>query len=119
MKKFNMTDLVACLENIDQSAEEGYMWFPQFKVDSGTLLNTEAVKQLAAYGPMKPHTVINRNILEISHPLDKNMLRIQEQAQDAIVRGEFVVGLVSKDLLSVFKIPIFMTLVSKNDFIDI
>jgi hypothetical protein len=114
-----MTDLVACLESSDQPPESGHIWFPQFKIDSGTLFNSEYLKVMQSYNQDKPLTLLNRNILEISHPLDKSLLKMQDHPDDAIVKGEFVVGLLSKDLLSVFKIPIFMTLVSKNDFIDI
>lgn len=51
--------------------------------------------------------------------LDKDMLKIREQSNDAIIRGEFVTGLISKELLSSFKIPIFMTLVTKAHFIEV
>jgi hypothetical protein len=41
------SDLLACLQNNDSQTEEGLVWFPQFKVDSGYLLNTELIKYMS------------------------------------------------------------------------
>jgi hypothetical protein len=40
-------DLLACLQSNDSQPEEGLVWFPQFKVDSGYLLNTELIKYMS------------------------------------------------------------------------
>ena len=52
-------------------------------------------------------------------PLDKDTLKVKDLESDTIIKGEFVAGMISKDLLSTFKIPILMTLVTKTDFIDL
>ncbi len=62
---------------------------------------------------------MSRNVFEISTPLTNDTVSFKEQEHDVTITGEFVAGLISKELLSTFKIPIFMTLVTKNDFIEL
>jgi hypothetical protein len=63
--------------------------------------------------------MVTRDSLEISMETNGDHLRIKEQETDAVIKGEFVVGIISKDLLSILKIPMLMTLITKNNFIDI
>jgi hypothetical protein len=116
--------LIAALSGSE--TEEGSIWIPQFKVDSGLICNIEAAKQLNDLAAERPCSVddsltqvINRNLLELSIDIDKDSLKLKEHESDAVIRGEFVVGLISKDLLSDFKIPLFMTLITKAHYIDV
>jgi hypothetical protein len=70
-------------------------------------------------GRLGSSQLVNRNSLEVGMELDRDMLKIREQPNDAIIRGEFVAGLFSKELLTAFKIPIFMTLVTKAHFTEV
>lgn len=116
-KRFALADLVAVMEQKTEN-EGGTLWFPQFRIDSGLLLDSETAKQLQTL-PQPPKTVASRTLLEVGTGSDKSMLRYKEQEGDIIIKGEFVAGLVSVDLLATFKIPLFMTLVSKSNFIDL
>lgn len=117
-KRFALADLIAVMEQKSES-EGGTLWFPQFRIDSGLLLDSETAKQLQNLPNPVPKTVASRTLLEVGTGSDKSMLRYKEQDSDIIIKGEFVAGLVSVDLLSTFKIPLFMTLVSKSNFIDL
>jgi hypothetical protein len=57
--------------------------------------------------------------MEVSHKLDEDMLKITKNENDAYIQTEFIVGLLNKDLLTTFKIPLIMTHVKKEDFIII
>lgn len=116
-KRFALADLVAVMEQKTEN-EGGTLWFPQFRIDSGLLLDSETAKQLQTL-PQPPKTVASRTLLEVGTGSDKSMLRYKEQEGDIIIKGEFVAGLVSVDLLATFKIPLFMTLISKSNFIDL
>lgn len=56
-KKFHMADLMLCLETTSENNEGGFIWFPQFKVDSGCIFNPEACKQLSLHKEYPPKTV--------------------------------------------------------------
>ena len=55
-----MADLVAALQ--EGQTEEGFIWLPQFKVDSGLVSNPEVLKQLSSLVDDRPETVYRANI---------------------------------------------------------
>lgn len=117
-KRFALADLIAVMEQ-NVEGDSGIVWFPQFNVDSGVLLDSETTKLLQQLPNQVPKTAASRSVLEVSTSGDKSMLRFKEQETDIVIKGEFVAGLVSIDLLSTFKIPLFMTLVTKTHFIEL
>lgn len=55
----------------------------------------------------------------MSHRLDDDILKLSKHEDDAFIQGEFVAGLLNKELLATFKIPLIMAHIKKDHYIDI
>lgn len=120
-----MSDFIAGLENAQEPGDEGHIWFPQFSWDSALNLNSEQKSQLNTFEGSDFKTVLAidqvccRSAIEVSHRLDDDILKLTKHEDDAFIQGEFVAGLLNKELLATFKIPMIMAHIKKDHFIDI
>lgn len=116
----------------DSNSDSGFIWIPQFSSTSEVLFNQQLVDTFQDRSEPSIHSVITISSelsfiltiqvcalskIEMVYPSKASNLRVDYQEEEILIKNDFVVGIVNKELLKFLNMPVFMTLIKQEQFL--